>query len=107
MHVIYIDSKKTERVLEVEAGLSVMEAARRADIPEIEADCGGACCCATCHVHVDEKWLDKFPPMSKIENSLLSMQEDRDSRSRLSCQLIVSEGMEGLTVYTSEPSIEE
>ncbi len=100
VHVTYIDSKGTARTCEGEPGVSVMQVAKQNNVPEIEADCGGAGACATCHVFVDEAWLAKFAPMSKIENSVLSLLDDRKPNSRLSCQLKLSEEMDGLTVRT-------
>ena len=103
VRVRYIDSKGVARTIEADPGLSVMQVAKEYNVPEIAADCGGACSCASCHVYVDEAWLDKFAPMGKIENSLLAMQENRKKNSRLSCQLKLSEAMDGLTVRTPAP----
>jgi 2Fe-2S ferredoxin len=80
-----------------------MEVAKQAGVPEIDADCGGVCSCASCHVYVDERWLNLFPPVSRIENSLLSLLEERKQNSRLSCQLRITEDMDGLTVRTPKP----
>jgi 2Fe-2S ferredoxin len=77
-----------------------MEIAKSNGIPQIDADCGGQCACASCHVYVDPAWADKFPPMSKNENALLSLLQERRPYSRLSCQLRVTETMDGLTVRT-------
>jgi 2Fe-2S ferredoxin len=92
------------RTINVDPGMSVMEAAKQNGVPEIEADCGGVCSCASCHVYVDPEWFDRFPPMSKVENSLLSLLEERKPNSRLSCQLRVTEAMDGLTVHTPHSS---
>lgn len=85
---------------EIEAadGTSVMEALRNAGIDELLALCGGCCSCATCHVHVDPSFLDRLPPMSNDEADLLDSSEYRTARSRLSCQIIVSDALEGLEV---------
>ncbi len=77
-----------------------MEGAKQNGVPEIEAACGGVCSCASCHVYVDPAWLDKFAPMSKIENSLLSLLEERQPNSRLSCQLRMTDELDGLIVRT-------
>jgi 2Fe-2S ferredoxin len=105
VRVTYIDSKGTERTVEGKVGQSVMEVAKHAGVPEIDADCGGVCSCASCHVYVDENWLNLFSPVSKIENSLLSLLEERRLNSRLSCQLRIAEDMNGLTVRTPEPGL--
>lgn len=87
-------------VVEAEAqlGRSVMEGIRDAGISEVLAICGGCCSCATCHVHVDEDWLERLPRMSPEENDLLDASSDRDERSRLSCQIKVTEALNGLSV---------
>lgn len=103
MHITYCDSKGVSRTVEARPGQSVMEVATQAGIPEIDTDCGGVCSCASCHVYVDEEWLDRFPPLSKNENALLSLLEERKPNSRLSCQLKASEEMDGLTVHTPAP----
>jgi len=103
VHITYCDSKGEKRTVEAKPGQSVMEVAIEAGIPEIATDCGGVCSCASCHVYVDEKWLAGFPPLSKNESALLSLLEERKPNSRLSCQLRVSEDMDGLTVHTTAP----
>jgi 2Fe-2S ferredoxin len=100
MHITYCDSVGTKRTVEATPGQSVMEVATQAGIPEIDTDCGGVCSCASCHVYVDEAWLDRFPAISKNENALLSLLDERKPNSRLSCQLRMSEEMDGLTVHT-------
>ena len=100
IRVIYIDSGGRSRTVDVAPGTTVMQGAKDNDVPEIVADCGGVCSCASCHVYVDPAWLARFAPMSKNENSLLALLEDRQANSRLSCQLKVEEGMDGLVVRT-------
>jgi len=100
VRVTYIASNGASRTIEVEAGISVMEGALQSGVPEIASDCGGVCTCAACHVYVDPEWADKFAPMSKAENGLLSLLEERRPNSRLSCQLKVTEEVDGLTVCT-------
>lgn len=101
VHITFIDSAGTPRMVEANPGMSVMQAAKANSIPEIDADCGGVCSCASCHVYVDPAWIERFPPMSKIENALLSLLTERQENSRLSCQLQVTEEMEGLTFRTA------
>lgn len=87
-----------ERLLEGEAGLSVMEVIRDNGIDEVLALCGGCCSCATCHVHVDESWLDALPPMSADEDDLLDSSDHRSAGSRLSCQIQFGAELDGLRV---------
>ena len=101
VHVTYIDSSGIVRAIEAISGMSVMEAAKQNSIPEIDADCGGVCACATCHVYVEQAWLNRFSPMSKIENNLLSLLQERQPNSRLSCQLKLTEEHDGLMIRTA------
>ena len=87
-----------ERAITGEDGLSLMEAIRDAGIDELLALCGGCCSCATCHVHVDPAFLDKLPPMSEDENDLLDSSDARNETSRLSCQVPLSDALDGLRV---------
>jgi 2Fe-2S ferredoxin len=91
-----------ERVLNVESNQSVMEGIRNAGIGELLAMCGGCRSCATCHVYVDEAFWGKLPPMSDDENSLLDGTLDRRSFSRLSCQIQMSQELDGLAVMIAE-----
>ena len=100
--VTYKDYKGTSRTIEVENGLSVMEGAIQKEIPGIDADCGGSMACATCHVYVDDKWLAKIPKAEDAEIDMIDMANEPKKNSRLSCQLIVSDKLEGLTVTTPE-----
>lgn len=86
------------RILEAQAGLSVMEILRDSGIDEILALCGGCCSCATCHVHVDPAFSALLPPMSADEDDLLDSSDHRDSRSRLSCQIHFDDRLDGLAV---------
>ena len=90
------------RTIDAPIGLSLMEVIRDDGIDELLALCGGACSCATCHVHVDPAFADKLPPMSEDENDLLDSSDHRDATSRLSCQLRVNDGLEGLRVVIAE-----
>jgi len=96
----YIEPGGKEREVEVPVGWSVMEGAVKNLIPGIDADCGGACACATCHVHVDGAWLDKLPPKSEMEETMLDFAQDVAADSRLSCQISVTADLDGLIVRT-------
>ena len=98
--ITYIDHEGGSRTIEVENGLSVMEGAIQKDVPGIDADCGGSMACATCHVYVEEKWLDKLPKAEDAEIDMIDMAYEPKKNSRLSCQLIVSDELDGLTVTT-------
>ena len=100
--IIYVDHKGAEREIEVKSGLSVMEGAVKNNIPGIDADCGGACACATCHVYVDEAFMDKVGTPSAMEESMLDFAEGVKPNSRLSCQIKVSDALDGLRVTTPE-----
>ena len=100
--ITYNDNQGNSKTIEVENGLSVMEGAIQNDIAGIDADCGGSMACATCHVYVEEKWLDKLPKAEDAEVDMIDMAYEPKKNSRLSCQLIVSEELEGLTVTTPE-----
>lgn len=88
----------TESAIMGSPDISVMEVIRDAGVDELLALCGGCCSCATCHVHVDEDWLDKLPPMTEDENDLLDSSDHRSATSRLSCQLPFSDALDGLRV---------
>ena len=85
-------------VIEIQNGLSVMEGAIQNDIPGIDADCGGGMACATCHVYVNEEWLDKLPNKEDGEEDMLDMAFEPNKFSRLSCQIIVSDELDGLVL---------
>ena len=98
--ITYIDFEGSQRTIEVDNGLSVMEGAIQKDIPGIDADCGGSMACATCHVYVEEKWLDKLPKAEEAEVDMIDMAHEPKKNSRLSCQIIVTDELDGLTVTT-------
>jgi 2Fe-2S ferredoxin len=100
--ITYIEFDGTEHAIDVKTGLSVMEGAVKNNIPGIDADCGGACGCATCHVYVDEAWLPKTGEKSAMEESMLDFAEGVEPNSRLSCQIKVSEDLDGLVVRMPE-----
>ena len=94
--ITYITHDKQKHIVEVQNGLTVMEGAVQNDIPGIDADCGGGMACATCHVYVKEEWLDKLPAKEDGEEDMLDMAFEPKNNSRLSCQLIVSDELDGL-----------
>ena len=96
--ITYITHDNQNHTIEVQNGLSVMEGAVQNDIPGIDADCGGGMACATCHVYVKEEWLDKLPKKEDGEEDMLDMAFEPKKNSRLSCQLIVSDELNGLIV---------
>ncbi len=100
--VTYIDSHGNSKSIEVDNGLTVMEGAIQNNITGIDADCGGSMACATCHVYVEEKWLDKLVKPEDGEIDMIDMAFEPKKNSRLSCQIIVSDELDGLTVITPE-----
>ena len=98
--IIYNDFSGNQKEIEVPNGLSVMEGAVRNNILGIDADCGGSMACATCHVYVKEEWLNKLKKMENGEQDMIDMAYEPKKNSRLSCQLIVSDELDGLEVTT-------
>jgi 2Fe-2S ferredoxin len=98
--ITFIDSDDTSRTIEAEVGATVMETAIKNGIPGIEAECGGACACATCHVYIDEAWQGKTGQASPMEEDMLDFGFDVRPSSRLSCQIKVSDDLDGLVVRT-------
>ncbi|MGV3480556.1 MAG: 2Fe-2S iron-sulfur cluster-binding protein [Sphingobium sp.] len=96
--LVVVTRDGSERTVEGESGLSVMEVIRDAGFDELLALCGGCCSCATCHVHVDPAFADKLPAMSEDENDLLDSSDHRDETSRLSCQLTFGDDLDGLRI---------
>lgn len=84
--------------IDIREGLSVMEAIRDAGVDELMALCGGCCSCATCHVFIDPSFADRLPPMTEDENDLLDSSDHRAGASRLSCQIMLSDNLDGMTV---------
>jgi len=104
--ITYIEHNGTKHDVDVANGMTVMEGARDNDIPGIEADCGGACACSTCHVYVAEEWVDKLPPREAMEEDMLDFAFEPDpNRSRLTCQLQVTDALDGLVVQMPEKQI--
>ena len=100
--ITYITADAKTHEIDVQNGLTVMEGAVQNDIPGIDADCGGGMACATCHVYVKEEWLDKLPTKEDGEEDMLDMAYEPKQNSRLSCQLIVSDELDGLEVTIPE-----
>jgi len=100
--ITYVTTDGERHEVEVENGYSVMEGAINNDIDGIVAECGGACACATCHAYIDEQWLDKLPDMDDMEDSMLDAAFERKSNSRLTCQIEVSDQLDGLVVRVGE-----
>lgn len=100
--VTYVEHNGTGHTVEVKAGQSVMEGAVKSNVPGIDADCGGACACATCHVYVDEAWHDRTGTPSAIEQSMLEFAKAVEANSRLSCQIKVTDDLNGLVVRIPE-----
>ncbi|WP_421789970.1 2Fe-2S iron-sulfur cluster-binding protein [Hyphobacterium sp.] len=100
--ITYIEHDGTQHEIDVADGLTVMEGAIRNMVPGIDADCGGACACATCHVYVDDAWLGKTGEKTGVEESMLDFATDVQEGSRLSCQIKVSAELDGLVVRMPE-----
>ena len=104
--ITFIQHDGTSEELEAEAGLSLMESAVRNGVPGIDADCGGQCACATCHVYVDPAWVDRLPPREAMEEDMLDFAWKPDpARSRLTCQIKITDDMDGLIVRLPEKQI--
>jgi len=98
----YIEHGGKKHTIEVANGLTVMEGAIQNNIPGIDADCGGSMACATCHVYVKEEWFNKLPKKEDGEEDMIDMAYEPNKYSRLSCQLTVSNDLEGLVVHLPE-----
>jgi ferredoxin, 2Fe-2S len=100
--ITYVQHNGMSQTVEAQAGMTVMEAAVKNMVPGIDADCGGACACATCHVYVEGEWFEKTGGPSPMEEDMLDFGYDVRPNSRLSCQIKVSDALDGLTVRTPE-----
>ena len=100
--ITYNSHENKIHTVDVQNGLTVMEGAVQNDIPGIDADCGGGMACATCHVYVNEEWLDKLPAKEDGEEDMLDMAYEPNKFSRLSCQIVVSDDLDGLVVNIPE-----
>lgn len=100
--ITYIEFDGTRHDIDADEGTSVMQTAIDNGVPGIDADCGGQCSCATCHVIVDPSWFGKLPAIEDMENSMLDLNPERTETSRLSCQIPVTEQLDGLVVTLPE-----
>jgi ferredoxin, 2Fe-2S len=98
--ITFVDSAGTDRTVEGDVGATVMETAINNGVPEIEAECGGACACSTCHVYIDEAWREKLGGPSPMEEDMLDFAFEVKPNSRLSCQIKVRDELDGLKVTT-------
>ena len=103
--ITYIEHNGKSHTIDVNNGLRVMEGAVQNDIPGIDADCGGSMACATCHVYVKEDWFNKVPSKTEGEDDMLDQAYETKTNSRLSCQLIVSDELDGLIVNLPEKQV--
>jgi 2Fe-2S ferredoxin len=103
--ITYVEFGGKEHVIDVAIGMTVMEGAVKHAVPGIDADCGGACACSTCHVYVDANWVPKLPKAQDVEVDMLDFAYTPRENSRLSCQLHVTAEMDGLKVHMPERQI--
>ena len=103
--ITYITSDNKNHSIEVQNGLTVMEGAVQNDIPGIDADCGGGMACATCHVYVKDEWFNKINKKTEGEDDMLDQAYEPKKNSRLSCQIQVTDDIDGLEVYLPEKQI--
>ena len=100
--ITYIEHNGNSKTIEVDNGLTVMEGAVQNNVQGIDADCGGGMACATCHVYVEDSWFSKLLKAEDAEQDMIDMAYKPNKNSRLSCQIIVSDEIDGLTVTTPE-----
>jgi 2Fe-2S ferredoxin len=98
----FIEHSGTEHEIDIPSGLTIMEGATKNKIPGIDADCGGACACATCHVYIDNAWLEKIPQKEDGEEDMLDFAFEVKDNSRLSCQVTVNDDLDGLIINIPE-----
>ena len=103
--ITYIEHNGTKHTIDVQNGLTVMEGAVQNDIPGIDADCGGSMACATCHVYVKDDWYNKLDEKSEGEDDMIDQAYDPKKNSRLSCQITVSDKIDGLVVHLPEKQV--
>jgi 2Fe-2S ferredoxin len=96
--ITFIQPNGTEQTIDIKTGQTVMEGAVKHNIRGIDADCGGACACATCHVYVDASWFARLEPRSTMEAATIEFAEDIEPTSRLSCQIRVTAALDGMIV---------
>ncbi len=95
----FIEPDGTEHIAEIASGMSVMHAAIKFDIPGIDADCKGSCTCSTCHVHVDRNWIERTGHAHGMEEDILDHAVNADDCSRLSCQIVMTDELDGICVF--------
>jgi 2Fe-2S ferredoxin len=100
--IIYIEFSGKEHHIEMPVGYSIMEGAIKNSVSGIDADCGGSCACATCHVYVDEKFIDKLPKPQESEQDMIDFVANPKNNSRLSCQLMITDELDGIVVRMPE-----
>ncbi len=100
--IVFVEQDGERKSVEVETGYTVMEAAINNGIDGIVAECGGACACATCHSYIDEAWVAKLPEMDDMEDSMLDAAYERKDNSRLTCQIEISDDLDGLVVHVAD-----
>ncbi|MDG1448035.1 MAG: 2Fe-2S iron-sulfur cluster-binding protein [Porticoccaceae bacterium] len=100
--VTYIEANGQSHEVDLDAGVSLMQGAVDNMIEGIVAECGGSCSCATCHCYIDQQWLDKLEPATEMENDLLECVTEPKDNSRLSCQIVISDDLNGLVVHLPE-----
>jgi len=100
--VTYISNGGDRHDVELDQGLSLMEGGVNNNIDGIVAECGGACACATCHCYVDDAWLERLPPMDDMEDCMLDAALDRKPNSRLSCQIEISDQLDGIVIQVAD-----
>lgn len=104
--ITYVEFNGTEHVIDVKTGMTVMEGARDNGVPGIDADCGGACACSTCHVYVADEWVEKIPAKESMEEDMLDFAyQPNPATSRLTCQIKVTDALDGLIVKLPEKQI--
>jgi 2Fe-2S ferredoxin len=104
--ITFIEHDGNEHIVDVPAGLTVMEAARDNGVPGIDGDCGGACACSTCHVYIDPAWVERLPAKDAMEEDMLDFALNPDPvTSRLTCQIRVTDDLDGLRVKMPERQI--
>ena len=100
--ITFIEFDKTEHTIDADEGMSLMEVALQNGVPGIDADCGGACACATCHVYVDKSWVEKTGEAEQMEQDMLDFAFDVTEHSRLSCQVKVTDDLDGIIINLPE-----
>lgn len=100
--ITFIQPDGSQRTVQIENGCTIMQGATANQIPGIKAECGGCCSCSTCHCYVDAAWVDRLPPMRDEEAGLVEFAWQYKPTSRLTCQLIVTDELDGLVLYVPE-----